>query len=154
MRRSQNYEKCTTHRACIVVVNWESEAGKERYYDTTFPRSAITMSTNDAMHDCTSNVILNLYIVYDSSMAACKTLSHVMSPMGHSRRNEELIFNVDEMFRPLNSWSQELFLNRDLERNRGHTFEVCCLNGLFSFSRSTERPRAGGAAYLHLAGAS
>jgi hypothetical protein len=79
MRQRQYCEMHSTHRACIIMVYWEGEAGKKRYHDTTFPRSAVAMSTNDALHDCIPNVILNLDIIHDSSVRACKpcpTLRH------------------------------------------------------------------------------
>jgi hypothetical protein len=38
-------------------------------------------------------------------------------------------------------------------RRNGQTFKVGSLNGTLSFPWSAERPRAGGATYLHLAGA-
>lgn len=61
-----------THRACIIMVYWEGEARKKRYHDTAFPRSAVPMSTDDAMHNCIPDVIVNVNIVHDGTIRACQ----------------------------------------------------------------------------------
>jgi len=66
------------------------------------------------------------------------------------RSDEELVLNVDEVFRQLNGYSHQ-YSQRKVQGNR--TFEVSILDRMFNTIRCAKGPRTSRAAYLHLAGA-
>jgi hypothetical protein len=92
-----------THRAGITVVDRERKAGHHREYNTTLPWSILTMSSDNTMNQSVPNSIFNLDVVDDSSVIALSVVV-LETWQGHGiRGDEELILDVDEMFRHLNS---------------------------------------------------
>jgi hypothetical protein len=92
-----------THRAGITVVNRERKARHHREHNTTLPWSILAMSSDNTVNQSVANSVFNLDVVDDSSVIAPSAIV-LVTRQGHGiRGDEELILDVDEMFRHLDS---------------------------------------------------
>lgn len=106
MEFSQNAKKVdrgiNSHRAGIRMIHRERETRQERDHDTTFPRRAIPVSPNNAVNQGISDSVFHFDVHRDGANGCYTEHDNENEIDSDQPRNEELILNVNKMFRHLN----------------------------------------------------
>lgn len=120
-----------SNRARFAGVDWEGIPREERDDDASSPRSSLLERSDNSVHDCVSDLVLD----WDT--------------VDNRRGDEELVLDVDKVFRQLNGCVSAFFFAVCLWVQL--TLDVGILNRMLDLLERVHTPRSNASADLHLA---